>query len=272
MKITPILTASALAHLASSMPLPPPRPPYPANQPAASAIIPREAEVEAANALLDAWKRASPQAPNGYAPATVNCPSTRPSVRPAFSGLSDQEKEWLKKRRPNTLQPMRELLKRINIAGFDAGAYFDKHASNTTALPNVAIAFSGGGYRAMTNGAGALAAFDSRTPNATGSGQIGGLLQSATYIAGLSGGGWLVGSIYTNNFTSVQNIIDKNGDGGIWQFGNSILDGKKSRHRCGALLTADRTQAGRHPDIQPGRLLQRPRRYRQAERGRLGPV
>jgi lysophospholipase len=118
---------------------------------------------------------------------------------------------------------MRDLLTRINIAGFDAGAYIDKHKDNTTALPNVAIAFSGGGYRAMTNGAGALAAFDNRTPNATGSGQLGGLLQASTYIAGLSGGGWLVGSVYSNNFSSVQSIVDKNE---IWQFDRSILQGR----------------------------------------------
>jgi lysophospholipase len=53
-------------------------------------------------------------------------------------------------------------------------------------------------------------------------------LQSATYIAGLSGGGWLVGSIYSNNFTSVQNIIDQNEDGDIWQLGTSILEGPKT--------------------------------------------
>lgn len=133
----------------------------------------------------------------------------------------------MQKRRPNTVAPMRDLLTRINIAGFDAGNYIDKHSQNTTALPNIAIAFSGGGYRAMTNGAGGLAAFDDRTPNAKGSGQLGGLLQASTYIAGLSGGGWLVGSVYTNNFSSVQSIIDKNGDGDIWQLERSILQGKK---------------------------------------------
>jgi lysophospholipase len=148
---------------------------------------------------------------------------------------------------------MRDLLTRINIAGFDAGAYIDKHKDNTTALPNVAIAFSGGGYRAMTNGAGALAAFDSRTPSATGSGQLGGLLQASTYIAGLSGGGWLVGSVYTNNFSSVQSIVDKSE---IWQFDRSILQGKslcflQPKHP----LTLDRSQAGWHSSPEHRRLL-----------------
>lgn len=79
----------------------------------------------------------------------------------------------------------------------------------------------------MTNGAGGFAAFDSRTPNSTNTGHIGGLLQSATYVAGLSGGGWLVGSIYTNNFTSVQSIIDQNDKGDVWQLGNSIVEGEE---------------------------------------------
>jgi len=122
---------------------------------------------------------------------------------------------------------MRDLLRRLNITGLDTDACINSNAQNASALPNIGLAFSGGGYRALMNGAGALAAFDSRTPNSTAAGQIGGLLQSATYIAGLSGGSWLVGSIYTNNFTSVQNIIDTTPDtsGSLWQFGNSIFVG-----------------------------------------------
>jgi lysophospholipase len=127
---------------------------------------------------------------------------------------------------------MRELLSRLNIEGFDAGKYIDDNRNNVSALPNIALAFSGGGYRAMTNGAGGLAAFDSRTPNSTSAGHIGGLLQAATYIAGLSGGGWLVGSVYANNFTSVQGIIDQNDDGDVWQLGNSIIEGE---HPCQSL-------------------------------------
>jgi lysophospholipase len=145
--------------------------------------------------------------------------------------VSDQEKEWLLKRRNNTLDPLREFLARMNITGFDAREYLDTHRSNATALPNVGIAASGGGYRALLNGGGALAAFDSRTPNSTNTGQLGGLLQSTTYLAGLSGGGWLVGSIMVNNFTSVQNLLNANPDqsGGLWQLSNSILEGKQYR-------------------------------------------
>lgn len=83
---------------------------------------------------------------------------------------------------------------------------------------------SGGGYRAMLNGAGVLAAFDSRTDNSTNTGHVGGLLQSATYLAGLSGGSWLVGSIYMNNFSTVVDLRDDS-TGTIWEFENTVLEG-----------------------------------------------
>lgn len=91
---------------------------------------------------------------------------------------------------------MKDLLGRLNITGFDASSYISDHAKNISALPNIAIALSGGGYRALLNGAGALKAFDNREENGTAPGHLGGLLQSSTYVAGLSGGSWLTGSIF----------------------------------------------------------------------------
>lgn len=74
------------------------------------------------------------------------------------------------------------------------------------------------------NGAGALKAFDSRTQNNTAEGHLGGLLQSATYLSGLSGGSWLVGSLFMNNFTTIGALqADTAGD--VWEFGNSVLEG-----------------------------------------------
>jgi lysophospholipase len=123
---------------------------------------------------------------------------------------------------------MTSWLSRMNISSFDATSYINGIRNNVSALPNIGIAVSGGGYRALMNGAGFLAAADNRTNNATNRGQIGGLLQSATYLAGLSGGGWLVGSIYTNNFSSVQDLRDGNKGSSVWQFGNSIFEGPAS--------------------------------------------
>lgn len=79
----------------------------------------------------------------------------------------------------------------------------------------------------MLNGAGAFAAWDLRSAESDAEGNLGGLLQSATYISGLSGGGWLVGSIYTNNFTTVQASLNSPV---VWQFQYSILEGRDSRH------------------------------------------
>ncbi|KFY18876.1 hypothetical protein V493_08281 [Pseudogymnoascus sp. VKM F-4281 (FW-2241)] len=171
--------------------------------------------------------RGLPDSPtNGYAPGNVSCPATRPTIRTA-SSLSTNETEWLPVRRNNTIEPMKDLLSRANIAGFDAAAYIEKHRNNATALPNIGIAVSGGGYRALMNGAGFLAAADSRTVNSTGKGGIGGLLQAATYLSGLSGGSWLVGSIYANNFSSVATLQNGSPGSSVWKFGNSIFKGPK---------------------------------------------
>ncbi|PNY26876.1 Lysophospholipase [Tolypocladium capitatum] len=180
----------------------------------ASSIIIRGASLE---------QRATNSAPHGYTPSPVDCPQQRPAIRNG-SSLSPQETEWLPRRRNETLPYIRTLLKRIAIPGFDSDAYLRNAGRDTTALPNIGLAVSGGGYRAMLNGAGALAAWDSRSAGSETAGNLGGLLQSATYLSGLSGGGWLVGSIYTNNFTSVQDALKSPN---IWQFGDSILKGPK---------------------------------------------
>ncbi|PQE17983.1 Lysophospholipase protein [Rutstroemia sp. NJR-2017a BVV2] len=190
-------------------------------------VVPRDASPEtlAAEMLavpMLAAKRALPDSPTGgYTPGAVDCPSTRPTVRVA-SSLSANETAWLEVRRNATIAPMTEFLTRMNISGFDAASYIKKVSGNASTLPNIGLAVSGGGYRALMNGAGFIAAADDRTQNSTNTGQIGGLLQSATYLAGLSGGGWLVGSIYTNNFSTVESLRDGKH---VWNFGNSIFEG-----------------------------------------------
>ncbi|KAL6792532.1 lysophospholipase [Trichoderma sp. SZMC 28013] len=175
---------------------------------------------------LSILERAAPVAPDGYTPARVSCPAHRPTIR-AATGLSTNETDWLPLRTNNTVQAMKDVLSRANISGLDTGRYIDNLTNAGTGLPRVAIAISGGGYRALMNGAGALAAFDNRSTNATDTGHLGGLLQSATYLSGLSGGSWLVGSLYVQNFTSVESIIFAT-DGflsTLWQFDHSILNG-----------------------------------------------
>lgn len=170
--------------------------------------------------------RAAPNAPNGYAPASVSCPATRPAVRTA-TGLSPQETEWLPVRGNNTIPAIKAVLSQAKISGLDTNSYIDGLISNGSQVPRIGIAISGGGYRALMNGAGALAAFDNRTSSSIADGQLGGLLQAATYLSGLSGGSWLVGSLYVQNFTSVESIIfsSKGFLSELWQFQNSIFEG-----------------------------------------------
>ena len=115
----------------------------------------------------------------------------------------------------------------MSISGFDTASYINGIKSNVSSLPNIGIAVSGGGYRALQNGAGFLAAADNRTDNSTNSGQIGGLLQATTYLAALSGGGWLAGSMYANNFSSVQALRDSQR---VWNFQDSIFEGPNDDH------------------------------------------
>ncbi|CAI7644805.1 unnamed protein product [Penicillium bialowiezense] len=150
--------------------------------------------------------RALPNAPDGYAPVEVDCPSPRPSVRSA-ANLSSSEQDWIKLRQKTTLHAMKDFFGHVKIGEFDAAKYLDNFSNTPSSLPNVGIAVSGGGYH-----------------NSTALGQLGGLLQSATYLTGLSGGGWLLGSLYMNNFTSVSSL-QSGKIGAPWQFSNSILKG-----------------------------------------------
>jgi lysophospholipase len=180
----------------------------------------------AIQALSYPEERAVPNAPDGYTPARVSCPANRPTIR-AATGLSRNETDWLPLRTNNTVSALKDVLSRANISDIDTDSYINNLTSAGTGLPRVAIAISGGGYRALMNGAGALAAFDNRSTNATEAGHLGGLLQSATYLSGLSGGSWLVGSLYVQNFTTVESIIFSTQGflSTLWQFDESILDG-----------------------------------------------
>lgn len=150
----------------------------------------------------------------GYAPGKVDCPDK--SLVRAASDISDEEKEWLEGRNKVTNENLISFLENCDMKDFDA----EKFIKNTSKPITIGLAFSGGGYRAMLNGAGQLSALDNRTDGASDN-ALGGLLQSSTYLVGLSGGNWLVGTIALNNFTSVQKILK---DGEIWDLEHSIVN------------------------------------------------
>ncbi|KAI9149911.1 Lysophospholipase [Paramyrothecium foliicola] len=168
--------------------------------------------------------RALPDSPSGnYTPIIVPCPANRPKIRSA-AALSDEESDWLKLRQKAIADPLVEFLSRASIQNFDAQRFRSNGGNSGLELPRIGLAFSGGGYRALMNGAGFLSAADSRTQGLPENGGIQGLLQAATYIAGLSGGNWLVGSVYSNNFSTVQDIQSK-----AWKFDRDIFKGPESK-------------------------------------------
>ncbi|SCU87457.1 LAME_0D10154g1_1 [Lachancea meyersii CBS 8951] len=158
---------------------------------------------------------------NSYAPGNVSCADDITLVREA-SGLSANETAWLKKRDAYTKDALKTFLDRAT-QNFTNTSFVDTLWS-TGQIPKLGVGCSGGGYRAMLSGAGMLSAMDNRTVGANDHG-LGGLLQSATYLAGLSGGNWLVGSLAWNNWTSVQDVIDNRGkDNELWDISNSLLN------------------------------------------------
>lgn len=69
------------------------------------------------------------------------------------------------------------------------------------------MAISGGGWASAITGLGMMRTFDNRLP-ASNEQKTGGLLQCATYMSGISGGVWPVISLATQNFPSVDELLD----------------------------------------------------------------
>lgn len=136
--------------------------------------------------------------PSGlYAPGKSTCPRNSSLIRQGNS-ISGRELEWIKARHEKTDAAVLEYLQNAGLEDFDSS-----FLTNSNLSVNIAVAFSGGGYRAMLSGAGQLAALDNRTAD----GVLGGVLQGATYIAGLSGGAWLLGLLALQNFPSVDEVV-----------------------------------------------------------------
>ncbi|KAK9455611.1 lysophospholipase catalytic domain-containing protein [Dipodascopsis uninucleata] len=159
--------------------------------------------------------RSSDDSAGSYAPVIGRCPSDLDTLIRTASDISDSEKAFIAERQKQTNDYLVTYLDRLNMTDFDASSFLEN--TNLT----IGIAFSGGGYRAMLCGAGFMAAFDDRTPNSTLPGHVGGLLQSATYVSGLSGGSWLVGTVAMNGWVPV---VELQGAEDVWDLDNSIIN------------------------------------------------
>ncbi|CDK24630.1 unnamed protein product [Kuraishia capsulata CBS 1993] len=129
--------------------------------------------------------------------------------------ISPQEKAFLRKKQVVTANALSALFERLAIPGLKY-----KDVLNSS-VPQIAIAVSGGGYRSMLVGAGVLAAFDNRTVNSTRGSGLGGILQASTYLAGISGGSWLVSSLMMYDFASVVKLRDMDS----WLLNEPLLEG-----------------------------------------------
>ncbi|KAH9455052.1 hypothetical protein Pst134EA_022528 [Puccinia striiformis f. sp. tritici] len=148
----------------------------------------------------------------GYEPIKVQCPHNF-TVRVAGSDsdfLGDKESDYISTKTLKSVKLWEDYLRVINLTDFDIRNFtsITKDGQSIRAgedLPNIGIAMSGGGIRALIGGAGILDALDNRNPDAVGAG-TGGILQLTNYITGLSGGSWLIGSWATSNFPTFTSL------------------------------------------------------------------
>lgn len=140
---------------------------------------------------------------SAYAPVSAACPSPD-LVRPA-SGICSAESTYIMARKARADIALAEWLANAD-SGFD-----------TTSLPTLGLALTGGGLRATLCGAGVIKGFDSRDTNVGTSG----ILQSLTYMSSLSGGGWLTGALAGNDWPTISSLTTS-----MWHqnFEDTLLD------------------------------------------------
>lgn len=139
-----------------------------------------------------------------YAPVTSTCPSE--SLVRSANGISEQEEAYITSRKAKADFALHSWLATV-LPDVDSSS-----------LPSLALAVSGGGFRSLLTGAGVIQAMDSReNTNFTTSG----LYQALTYQAGLSGGAWLLSAIAEDDWPTISDLRDN-----VWetQFAGGILN------------------------------------------------
>ncbi|KZT29198.1 lysophospholipase [Neolentinus lepideus HHB14362 ss-1] len=185
-------------------------------------------------------------ASKAYTPSVGACPegfALHRSVGTSNQTLSSAESAYISSRKSEVLPgAWKSYLANVQATSNSLPSYVASILSGdngTTAYPTLGIATSGGGHRAAIFGAGVLNALDGRNGTSAKAG-TGGLLQSATYISGLSGGSWLLISLLQSDFPTIQELAfgynssssDSSGWGGwlaqynlIEPSGDPVVDG-----------------------------------------------
>lgn len=160
-----------------------------------------------------------------YTPSNVGCPSGS-LVRSAGSGtqyLNSQESAYISGRKQSVLPSalstyLSNVRSHASTHGIQVPAYVSQFlgGGQVPAGLTLGIAVSGGGYRAAVVGGGLLNALDGRNGTSARAG-TGGLLQSASYLSGLSGGSWLISGLTQANFPPLHDFMfgtqsDNSGD------------------------------------------------------------
>ncbi|KAG0143086.1 hypothetical protein CROQUDRAFT_679888 [Cronartium quercuum f. sp. fusiforme G11] len=156
-------------------------------------------------------EKAIRNSPTGsYAPQKVLCPKGLHVRQASIQGpLANHEQDFIKSKAAKSIPIWREYLSRVNLEDFSINDFFRNadleggKAGHT--LPNVGLAFSGGGVRATLVGASVMNALDSRNKEALIA-RTGGVLQLANYACGLSGGSWLIGSWAISNYPTLPEL------------------------------------------------------------------
>ncbi|KIJ59975.1 hypothetical protein HYDPIDRAFT_117882 [Hydnomerulius pinastri MD-312] len=148
-----------------------------------------------------------------YTPQTGLCPEGFSLVRetgpPSQQSINPDELHYISSRKtsvlPGAWKTYLENVRRKypDLPGYVTSILASEHAERA---PTFSIATSGGGYRAALFGAGVLNAIDGRNSSSVDVG-TGGLLQTASYLAGLSGGSQLVTSLAQADFPTMGELI-----------------------------------------------------------------
>ncbi|KAJ3109282.1 Lysophospholipase 1 [Phlyctochytrium planicorne] len=163
-----------------------------------------------------------------FTPYTVSCPTDEPILRSTLTSssmdkvnqtLMKEEAEWIAAKEEKGREAWRRYLERVQLKDFDIEKFV-----KSKKLPRVALAFSGGGSRALLVGAGVIKSMDERSPEAIEKG-TGGILQVASYISGLSGGSFLIGSLYTTNFKTIDYLHEN-----VWKLDVDTFTPASSDH------------------------------------------
>ena len=158
-----------------------------------------------------------------YTPQTALCPDDFQLVRTAAvshengtttSTVSASEQAYIASRESGPIPPawsdyLGNVINASSAANLSSSipSYVTSILNGSdTSFPRLAMAISGGGYRSASYGAGVLNALDGRNESSVAIG-TGGLLQAASYLAGLSGGAWLVTSAVQAGLPVMQEVV-----------------------------------------------------------------